>query len=74
MKKKIISIVLFAIAILPVMSVQAISRVSCGNVTCIPKKIPDLTSMFFTIIKIAIPIILVVIGSIDLILGMTAQK
>jgi len=74
MKKKIISIILLVITLLPVMSVQAITRVSCGNITCIPKKIPDLTSMFFTIIQIAIPVILVIIGSIDLVKGMSAQK
>ena len=51
-----------------------IEKVSCGNVTGIPKKIPELTSYAVTIIQIAIPIILVIMGSIDLFKGITAGK
>ena len=53
-------------------------KLSCGSgtgaVTDIPRKIPDLTSMIFTVIQIAIPIILVLMGSIDLFKGITANK
>lgn len=53
-------------------------KVSCGSgegaVTGIPKKIPELTSAAFTIIQIIIPIILVIMGSIDLFKGITAGK
>lgn len=53
-------------------------KVSCGSgegaVTKIPKKVPELTSMIFTIIQIAIPIILTIMGSIDLFKGITAGK
>lgn len=50
------------------------TKVSCGNVTGIPKKIPEITSLIFNIIQIIVPIILVVIGSIDFLKGVTAQK
>lgn len=55
------------------------SKVYCGReeegrITGIPKKIPQLTSMIVTIIQIAIPIILVLFGSIDLFKGITAGK
>lgn len=48
--------------------------VSCGNVTDIPRKIPELTSMAVTMIQIAVPVVLVVMGSMDLFKGITAQK
>ena len=50
------------------------SKVSCGNVDEIPEKIPELTSFAITIIQIAIPIVLILMGSIDLFKGITANK
>ena len=49
-------------------------KVSCGNVTEIPKKIPELTSFAITMIQIAVPVILVIMGAMDLFKGITAQK
>ena len=54
--------------------ILTITKVSCGNITDIPKKIPYLTSLVVTIIQIAVPIILVILGMIDLMKGVTAQK
>ena len=45
-----------------------------GRITGIPKKIPELTSSAITIIQIAIPIILVMLGTLDLFKGITAGK
>ena len=55
------------------------SKVYCGReeqgrLTQIPKKVPELTSTAVTIIQIAIPIILVILGSLDLFKGITAGK
>lgn len=50
------------------------TKLSCGNVTNIPEKIPELTSFAITVIQIAIPIVLVVMGSLDLFKGLSAQK
>jgi len=54
------------------------NKVSCGSgkgmVTGIPSKIPELTSFAITIIQIAVPIILVLMGSLDLFKGITAGK
>lgn len=74
MKKKVLGIILFAIMFLPIISVSAVTKVSCGNVTGIPEKIPELTSFAITVIQIAIPIVLVVMGSLDLFKGLSAQK
>lgn len=74
MKKKVFGIVTFAIMFLPIISVSAATKVSCGNVTGIPEKIPELTSFAVTVIQIAIPIVLVVLGSLDLFKGVSAQK
>ena len=45
-----------------------------GRITGIPKKVPELTSAAVTIIQVAIPIILVMLGTLDLFKGITAGK
>ena len=74
MRKKIFYIITLLILFMPIISVIAAPKVSCGNVTGIPEKIPELTSFAITIIQIAIPIVLVVMGSLDLFKGLSAQK
>ena len=71
--KYILFIALFLL-IMPSVFAAGAPKVSCGNVTDIPKKIPELTSMAVTVIQIAVPVILVVMGSMDLFKGITAQK
>ena len=73
-KNKLIVIALLLVMLFVPSSALAISKVSCGNVTGIPKKIPEITSYIMTIVQIAVPVILVIIGSIDLIKGITSQK
>lgn len=51
-----------------------LDKVACGNLTDIPSKIPKLTSEVFTIIEIAIPILLVIMGTLDMFKGITASK
>ena len=75
MKKNVIIILLcffclFALAI----DVSAAQKVYCGNITGIPKKIPELTSFVITVAQIAVPVILVVLGTLDLFKGVTAVK
>lgn len=49
--------------------------VSCGGlIDNIPTMIPKVVSIVYTIIQIAVPIVLVVMGSLDLLKGITAQK
>ena len=55
-------------------SSKYVDKYSCGNITGIPKKIPELTSFAVTLIQIAIPIVLILLGSIDLFKGITANK
>jgi len=74
MKKKVLKLTLFIVMCLPVISVSAMTKVSCGNVTGIPERIPALTSDMITILQIVVPVILVIMGSIDLIKGVMAQK
>lgn len=76
MKKvfRLFFIVAIAIVITSISDVYAIEKVSCGNVTGIPKKIPELTSFAITIVQIAVPVILVLIGSFDFFKAVTAQK
>ena len=74
MKKLKNMFILFVISFLPLFSVSAANKVNCGNVTNIPSKIPELTSLIVTILQIAVPIILVIMGSIDFLKAVSAQK
>lgn len=51
-----------------------ISRVACGSVQSIPAVIPQLTKLFFDILKMAVPIALVIKGVIDFLKAASAQK
>lgn len=50
--------------------------VSCGNntLTDLPATIPKIVSIAYVLIQIIVPVILVIVGSIDLIKAITAQK
>lgn len=75
MKKKILFIaIILLIVLIPMIDVSAAAKVSCGNVTNIPRKIPELTTFAMTLIQIAVPVILVIMGSLDLFKGVTAGK
>ena len=53
---------------------EILTKVTCGNITGIPAKLPKLSSEIFTLIEIAIPVLLVIMGTIDMIKGITANK
>lgn len=74
MKKKFLLILCLSFLLVPCLDVYAVTKVSCGNLTNIPRKIPELTTTAMTIIQIAVPIILVIMGSVDLFKSVTAQK
>jgi len=44
MKKKFLFIMLLLFVFVPIFDVHAVAKVSCGNITGIPKKIPELTN------------------------------
>lgn len=73
-KYKYILFIVFLMLIVPSVLAAGTPKVSCGNVTDIPRKIPELTSMAITLVQIAVPVILVVMGSMDLFKGITGQK
>jgi amino acid transporter len=50
------------------------NNVSCGNLPEFNKKIPELTSYIVTVLQVVIPIILIIMGMIDLFKGLTSQK
>lgn len=55
-------------------SVNNYGKVSCGNIGTINKKIPELTSWFITIVEVAVPIILIIMGIIDFVKSLSSQK
>lgn len=73
-KKNIFKFIILLVLCIPMMSISATTKVSCGNVNGIPEKIPELTNLFITIVQVAVPVILVIMGMMDLVKGITAQK
>lgn len=51
-----------------------LGNVTCGNIITIDAMVPNFVSMIVTIVKIAIPIILIVLGLFDLGKATVAQK
>ncbi len=74
MKKKNLVLIFILGLMLPIINVQAYTSTSCGNVTNIPVKVPQITSLVVSMVQILIPVILIIVGSIDLIKGVVAQK
>ena len=77
MKKKIIFSLLFISLIAFVSPVMARDIASCDTLVggaLIDEKIPNTVGTIVNIIKVVVPILLVVFGSIDLIKGIIAQK
>ncbi len=54
--------------------IQFLDTIACGNLTDIPSKIPRLSSEIFLIIQIAVPVLLVIMGTIDMFNGITANN
>ena len=85
MKKKIyfiiIAVVIFLISGSPVFADQYNNYnpegiVSCGKgmIDNIPSLIPKVVSIAYTLIQVAVPVVLVIMGSLDLFKGLSAQK
>lgn len=50
------------------------TKVSCGNIKNIPKKIPELTTWAISLIQVAVPVILVILSMVDLVKAVSSQK
>ncbi len=50
------------------------AKVSCGNISNIPKVVPDLVHLVVLIGQVAVPVILVIMGTFDFIKGIASQK
>ena len=75
-KKKILSIMLFAFIAVFCLKTNVYADVKCNalpNVQ-IDDSIPNVVSVIIKVIQIAVPVLLVVLGSMDLIKGITSQK
>lgn len=76
MKKKVFMIIALAMIALYVPNVMAVNITGCDSLqgVMIDVKIANVVHTIITVIKIAVPIILVVMGMLDLFKGITAQK
>ena len=74
MKKKFLFLLVLSMLLFPILDIHAVTKVSCGGITNIPKKIPELTNTAMFIIQVAVPVVLVIIGSLDFFKGITSQK
>lgn len=49
-------------------------KVSCGNLGRIPKKVPEISSWLITLLQVAVPVILIIMGVIDFVKSLSSQK
>ena len=79
MKKKIFLIIVLALVLCYVPSVFAADITACNGVgglgkISIDQRIPDTVHTIILVIQIAVPVVLVILGMLDLFKGITAQK
>ena len=84
MKKKVLNIVLILLIsfiFIDIVGAEPYNNytsatVSCGDgmLTDIPTLFPKVVSIIYTVMQIAIPVVLVIMGSLDLMKGITAGK
>ena len=84
MKKKVLNIsliLLISLIFIDIVGAETYNNytsatVSCGSgmLTKIPSLLPKVISIMYNVIQIAVPVVLVVMGSLDLMKGITAQK
>ena len=84
MKKKVLNIVLILLISFIFIDIVCAepynnytsATVSCGDgiLTDIPTLFPKVVSIIYTVMQIAIPVVLVIMGSLDLMKGITAGK
>ena len=77
MKKKVLLFVMLLACVLYVPSVLAVNITGCESIipgVVIDAKIPNTVHTIIVVIKIAIPVLLVIFGMLDLFKGVTAQK
>ena len=73
-KKKIVILALFALLCTFALQGNVFALDGCPSKLDIDEKIPNTVSLIVKIIFIAVPILLVVLGSMDLLKGVIAQK
>lgn len=78
MKKKILLVMVLLLCLAYVPSVFAVNITGCSSVlpsnVIIDAKIPNTVHSIIVVIKIAVPVLLVIFGMLDLFKGITAQK
>lgn len=77
--KYISTVLLICFLSCPMMQVLAYSKVTCGNSSqgltkAFPAKFPSLTATAVSILEVAVPVILVIMGSIDFVKAVTSGK
>ena len=74
MKKKLSYLFVFLITLLSSINVYAATYVSCGKIKSLPYKVLELSNFVVDVMQVAVPIILVLMGTVDLVKATASQK
>lgn len=74
MRKKIKCLMLSVFCLFLGSPVYAYKEVSCGKIHNLPYKVLQISNLAITIMQVAVPVILVLLGSIDLLKAVSSQK
>lgn len=74
MKKKFSYIITTIMAIITVFPIYAATYVKCGKIQELPYKALQISNTIINIMQIAVPVILVLMGTVDLVKAISSQK
>ena len=75
MKKKVSYIITIIMSIITVFPIYAkTTTVTCGKIQELPLKVLELSNTVINIMQIAVPVILVIMGTVDLVKAVSSQK
>ena len=74
MRKYLSYLTVFLLTLLTSINANAATYVSCGKIRNLPYKVLELSNFVVDVMQVAVPIILVLMGTIDLVKAVASQK
>ena len=74
MRKYLSYLTVFLLTLFTSINVNAATYVSCGKIRNLPYKVLELSNFVVDVMQVAVPIILVLMGTIDLVKAVASQK
>ena len=74
MKKRLSYLFVFLLTLITHIKVFAATYVNCGKIKSLPYKVLELSNFVVDVMQVAVPVILVLMGTVDLVKAVASQK